>query len=242
MRSRLKSGDEGQVPAKATATQAVRPGSAHGLARDPGGDLDSAWRDLAAADSRGDRLAVRLSAARDEAARLRAAAIEADREKDTMASAMARLHDGIKSRDGAITAMAEDLRRKERELEDLRRRADGPQPIAAAGQAPALDAEANVQLAGLRRRLRTAEEDAALQRSLVSLLTAMLQVLSDPGRWWFALLPGFWIGNIKSRRLRRKTLFDARLYAKRYPDVGRAGMDPLHHYVSHGLEEGRLRI
>lgn len=223
-------------------TQPVRLSSARHLTREPGEDLDGAWRDLAAADSRGDRLAVCLSAARDEAERLRAAAVKAEREKDTMASAIARLHDSIDSRDRAIAAMAEDLRRKERELEDLRRRADAPQLIAASAQVTALDAEAKVQLAGLRRRLRTAEEDAALQRSLANLLTEILQVLSDPGPWWFALLPGFWVRNIKSGRLRRKALFDVGLYAKRYPDVDRSGMDPLHHYVLHGLEEGRVRI
>lgn len=223
-------------------TQADRPGSARCLPRDPDEDLNGVRDDLAAADSRGDRLAVHLSAARDEAVRLRAAAVEAKREKDTMASAMARLHDSIGSRDRTIKAMTKDLCRKDRELEDLRRRADASQPAAVAIQAPTLNAEVNVQLVSLRRRLRTAEEDAVLQRSLVNLLMAMLQVLSDPGRWWFALLPGFWVRNIQSGRLRRKKLFDVGLYKKRYPDVGRSGIDPLHHYVLHGLEEGRLRV
>jgi hypothetical protein len=238
MRPQLKSGDDGQVSGKAMGGQVVRPG----LGRDLGDELKDARRDLAAADSRGDRLAVRLAASLDETARLRAAFVEAEREKEALGLAITSLHDSIGSKDKTIEAMTEDLRRSERELEDFRCRVDTPQPVAIAAQAPAIDAETKVQLAGLRRRLRTAEEDAALQRSLVTLLTAMLQVLSNPERWWCSLLPGGWVRNIKSSRLRRNALFDSRLYAKRYPDIGRSGMDPLHHYVLHGLEEGRLRV
>jgi hypothetical protein len=242
MRPPLKSGNDGHVSAQAMVTQADQPGPPGDLSRYRGDDIDDARRELAAADSRGDRLAVRLAAARQECAQWRAAAAEAEREKDAMISTIARLQDSIGSQDIRITAMAEEMRRSGREAEDRYRRADESQPVVNTAQAPAIDPEQKKQAAGLTRRLRAAEEDAALQRSLVNLLLAMLQVLSDPGRWWLALLPGFWVRNIKSDRLRRKALFDTALYAKRYPDVSQSGMDPLHHYVLHGLEEGRVRV
>jgi hypothetical protein len=42
-------------------------------------------------------------------------------------------------------------------------------------------------------------------------------------------------------RLRSAGLFDYQAYLKRYPDVRDSGMDPLSHYLLHGLREGRLR-
>ncbi len=40
-------------------------------------------------------------------------------------------------------------------------------------------------------------------------------------------------------RLRRCGLFDARYYLKQYPDVRRADIDPLIHFIKYGWQEGR---
>jgi hypothetical protein len=57
-------------------------------------------------------------------------------------------------------------------------------------------------------------------------------------RWW-ALLPA----NERARRLRTKVeakgMFDVAAYLSKYPDVSQSGMDPLMHYVRHGVFEGR---
>jgi Sulfotransferase family len=42
-----------------------------------------------------------------------------------------------------------------------------------------------------------------------------------------------------SMRIRRAGLFDAAFYLERYPDVRRAGIEPLRHYMRHGAAEGR---
>lgn len=42
-------------------------------------------------------------------------------------------------------------------------------------------------------------------------------------------------------RLRKKRLFNADAYLAANPDVARAGVDPLQHYLAHGLSEGRSR-
>lgn len=39
--------------------------------------------------------------------------------------------------------------------------------------------------------------------------------------------------------VRRSGTFDERWYLQRYPDVGKAGMDPVRHYLLHGAAEGR---
>lgn len=45
-----------------------------------------------------------------------------------------------------------------------------------------------------------------------------------------------------SRAERRKfeALFDHAFYLKTYPDVAKAGMDPVHHYLEYGFSEGRF--
>jgi hypothetical protein len=40
-------------------------------------------------------------------------------------------------------------------------------------------------------------------------------------------------------RIKRSGLFDAAFYLERYPDVRKAGIDPLRHYLRHGAAEGR---
>ncbi|WP_177198452.1 hypothetical protein [Novosphingobium sp. CF614] len=159
-----------------------------------------------------------------------------------MASHLNRLRKIVAARDATIKAQAQSLG----ELDDMiARLGASPARLSAASQHPTpsaeTDREARAQLAALQRQLRTTEEDVSLHRSLAKLLQGMLQVLAAPERWWLLLLPGFLVRRIKYDRLRNKGLFDARLYAQRYPDVARAKADPLQHYVSHGLEEGRLR-
>ncbi len=40
-------------------------------------------------------------------------------------------------------------------------------------------------------------------------------------------------------RLRKCGLFDARYYLRKYPDVRRADIDPLSHFIKYGWKEGR---
>ncbi len=41
------------------------------------------------------------------------------------------------------------------------------------------------------------------------------------------------------KRIKRSGLFDKKWYLKTYPDVARAHVDPLKHYLKHGWVEGR---
>lgn len=54
-----------------------------------------------------------------------------------------------------------------------------------------------------------------------------------------ALLPAFIRYNRQKKLLERKGLFDGEAYLAAHPDVANKGMDPLHHYVRHGMKEGR---
>jgi GT2 family glycosyltransferase len=58
--------------------------------------------------------------------------------------------------------------------------------------------------------------------------------------------PGFWRRLERSIRKRRKRWinligFDREWYLKEYPDVARAGIDPLDHYIQLGIQEGRWK-
>lgn len=209
-------------------------------------ELGHARADLARTDTHLDRIGTALAAARSEAEQLKLAAADQLRDAEAAVARIAGLNAALTARDATIEAMSRLLGQRGRELADLHGQValqSGAHSAAAgASEARAEPSQNGAQNAGLQRRLRNAEEDAALQRALVNLLQGMLQILASPGRWWNAFLPGFWVRRLKYDRLRRKGLFDAAHYAKRYPDVGRAGTDPLHHYVSHGLEEGRTRM
>lgn len=56
---------------------------------------------------------------------------------------------------------------------------------------------------------------------------------------WYSFLPYFLCRKLYLHALVRRGLFDARQYCELYPDVRAEGMDPLRHYILHGLSEGR---
>lgn len=60
-------------------------------------------------------------------------------------------------------------------------------------------------------------------------------------KFWTALLPPKMRARRKIQRLRAAGLFDGDKYLDLYPDVRAEGMDPLRHYILHGVSEERRR-
>lgn len=89
------------------------------------------------------------------------------------------------------------------------------------------------ELATLSRLLRTAEDNA---RWLGDVHAALI---SCPP--WWNVMPARWKQRKRAERLSRLGLFDTKAYLKRYPDIAKDGIEPLRHYIEHGLAEGRLR-
>jgi hypothetical protein len=58
---------------------------------------------------------------------------------------------------------------------------------------------------------------------------------------WWAVMPAAWRQRRTHRRYQRAGLFDAAAYLALYPDVAAQGMDPVRHYILHGMAEGRTR-
>lgn len=125
---------------------------------------------------------------------------------------------------------------------------------------------ANAELQRLRSEKGTVEGRLAERFSELALLTRLLAEkesaiqASDERAAWLRevsalLVSGSAGGSLKSRlvalmpgpirfkkqqdRLRRSGIFDPDAYLAAHPDVAEAGMDPLWHYIHHGIAEGR---
>lgn len=58
---------------------------------------------------------------------------------------------------------------------------------------------------------------------------------------WWQLMPKRWRQRWANQRYLHAGLFDAYAYIELYPDVDKARMDPVRHYVIHGISENRQR-
>ncbi len=77
----------------------------------------------------------------------------------------------------------------------------------------------------------------ATESKLQWLRELSLASLEKPRKWTF--LPLGWHLPRMMARFKRKGLFNEKAYLERYPDVVESGMDPLVHYLKHGMKEGR---
>ncbi|MEG8219520.1 hypothetical protein OSJ57_02645 [Sphingomonas sp. HH69] len=86
------------------------------------------------------------------------------------------------------------------------------------------------------QQLREAQDQTAWLRDIT------VAALNPPRRkWWWKFMSLEWQMERERKRLVRKGLFDADAYLQRYPDVAESGMDPLEHYLKHGMSESRQR-
>jgi hypothetical protein len=69
-------------------------------------------------------------------------------------------------------------------------------------------------------------------------LRSALQLAASFPKWW-AIMPQKWRRKREHARYRNSELLDAERYLEAYPDVAEYGMDPVRHYVLHGMREGR---
>lgn len=71
-------------------------------------------------------------------------------------------------------------------------------------------------------------------------LREMTRVAEAMPKWW-GMMPEGWRRKREHEAYRRAGLFDAEQYLQNYPDVAADGMDPVRHYIQHGMTEGRQR-
>jgi hypothetical protein len=99
------------------------------------------------------------------------------------------------------------------------------------------------EIAKLMRSLHDEESSARRAADEVDWLRETALVLLRGEKGWRgrlnSLLPGGFGRESLMRRLKHKGLFDAEIYLREHPDVALAGIDPLHHYIDHGMRERR---
>lgn len=95
------------------------------------------------------------------------------------------------------------------------------------------------EIAKLTRLYRDQEQQTAAQRGRLDWLARVHALMETTPRWW-AIMPQRWSRQRELRRLQRRGLFNAGAYLVQNPDVSAAGIDPLRHYVLHGIAEARM--
>ncbi len=98
------------------------------------------------------------------------------------------------------------------------------------------------EIATLSRFLRDAEDEAKHAKGETEWLRQVVAMFYQGG--WrnhlIALLPNSIRRSIVAKRLKQQKLFDTAAYLQAYTDVAKAGVDPLAHYINHGMKEGRV--
>lgn len=97
------------------------------------------------------------------------------------------------------------------------------------------------EIAALTVLLRAEEQKNARMREELGWIATLLRRISNRPRWW-SLLPARKRRQREQDLIRRGGLFDSAAYMEMHPDVAESGMDPLDHYLLHGLYEGRSRV
>jgi hypothetical protein len=69
-------------------------------------------------------------------------------------------------------------------------------------------------------------------------LRDLTKISEQMPKWW-SLMPSSWRRKREHEAYRRAGIFNAEQYLELYPDVSMVGMDPVRHYILHGMAEGR---
>jgi hypothetical protein len=91
----------------------------------------------------------------------------------------------------------------------------------------------------MEERIRQEEATSMREIERAQWLMQYSQAAAVRGPWWWDYMPRRWRRSKLMGRLRRRGLFDAEAYLVKNPDVAADGLDPLDHYIGHGLNENR---
>ena len=100
------------------------------------------------------------------------------------------------------------------------------------------DTESAHEVKRLRHALKTKENSGDRVARHAEWLEKVNAVVTGYPNWW-AYVPKHMREKWQNGRLLRRGLFDAESYLSRYPDVSSSGIDPLRHYILHGIKEKR---
>jgi chromosome segregation ATPase len=139
---------------------------------------------------------------------------------------------------GALQAQLHEARRLSEEITQLREAVSATQVARSASERKLAD-----RFNELTQLTAIVSEEAGRAdkaKSDADWLRAMCKLEEGFPTWW-AILPQTWRQRRVHRRYRNAGLFDAEAYLQLYPDVNAEAMDPVRHYILHGMVEGRTR-
>ena len=173
-------------------------------------------------------------------------------EAENEAARLAQLHAQTEGELAAAQAKAEQLAEAKVQVARLTQEIAGQQAVLdsmasalAAAQTAQHTAEARLterfgELAGLTRELMGQAQQIEAGSARAAWLQNVSAALLAGDAWWWSFMPPRWRRQRQLAQLREKGMFDASDYLARYPDVAGSRMDPLRHYLLHGMREGRV--
>jgi SAM-dependent methyltransferase len=177
-----------------------------------------------------------------------------ERELDELQSKLSRLSNSSRDEIDQLSAQCSELQRQARSTQaDLERlnaefasdlskaEAERMRAQAATRAAEGKLADRFQELATLTHLLRQQENHTDEVKKHLDWVLALHQRTASQPKWW-SLMPQSWRVRRERRKLQLAGLFNADAYLERYPDVAAAGLDPLDHYLRHGIYEDRVRI
>lgn len=182
-----------------------------------------------------------------------AAQAKAERELATRSAEIVQLTAMLREQEAAAQAADEARAGLERDLEAgkadnaaLRARLEQAESVTQATETARIAAEQKLaarfdEIARLTRLLVDEGERVSQAAADAEWLRQVNQLAQGFPRWW-AAMPARLRRRREHARFRRAGLFDAGGYLELYPDVAADGMDPLRHYILHGMGEGRTRV
>lgn len=96
------------------------------------------------------------------------------------------------------------------------------------------------ELAVLTKMLKKSEDDLSITMENNEWIVRIYSFLNSTP-WWWSFIPKNWKRKRQNDRLAEMKLFNAKEYLDLYPDVAETGVDPVRHYIEHGMGEGRRR-
>lgn len=197
---------------------------------------------LEAADAESAALRERHDAELARAERIEAELEELSQRQDALSLDRQRLERKLKDAEADVARSEQRLRTQQLKAEE-----DIQKARAAVADGETKLTERFKELATLTNLLREQENRVLEQQRRTEEAEEHLRWLSaldertrsQPG--WWSLMPKSWRQAREHRRLKANGLFDAEAYLAANPDVAAEGVDPLKHYVRHGIHEKRRR-
>lgn len=96
------------------------------------------------------------------------------------------------------------------------------------------------EIAIVTQLLRDSEHDVQNRDEIVQWLSQVYAIMLRRPRWWVFLSRTAQFKRL-SKRIEQRGMFDSGAYLAKNPDVAATGVDPLRHYITHGIKESRPR-